>query len=141
MSTSINATQGPQAAHHEAVVAAQAQSASKADEASQASASPQYSSPVIQVDRNTGLALLLVRNTSTGAVESQYPAKQVVAEYGRTARNATPQPEADPAAASAAGAVGAAAAPVGGGSGAPAPVADTGSEVPEVASVDTEQAA
>lgn len=88
MSTSVNATQGVQGTPHEAVVASSHQPpAPEASESAQASASPQYSSPVIQVDKTTGLALLLVRDTETGDVQSQYPAKQVVAEYGRAMRS------------------------------------------------------
>ncbi|MDO8604966.1 MAG: hypothetical protein Q7R40_00385 [Phaeospirillum sp.] len=42
-----------------------------------------FTSPVIKVDNDTGLALLVVRDGSTGEELDQYPSKKVVAEYQR----------------------------------------------------------
>lgn len=42
-----------------------------------------FTSPVIKVDNDTGLALLVVRNTSTGQEIDQYPSRKAVEEYQR----------------------------------------------------------
>ncbi|RAU23176.1 hypothetical protein CU669_03170 [Paramagnetospirillum kuznetsovii] len=42
-----------------------------------------FTTPVIKVDTNTGLALLVVRDGSTGEEKDQYPSKKAVAEYQR----------------------------------------------------------
>ncbi|MFN3077872.1 MAG: hypothetical protein ABT940_13560 [Alphaproteobacteria bacterium] len=44
---------------------------------------PRFTSPVVKVDDNTGYALLLIRDTSTGDVQAQYPSRQAVQEYQR----------------------------------------------------------
>ncbi|WP_068491111.1 hypothetical protein [Paramagnetospirillum marisnigri] len=50
-----------------------------------------FTTPVIKVDNNTGLALLVVRDGSTGEELDQYPSKKVVEEYQRV-QGSTPAP-------------------------------------------------
>ena len=52
-----------------------------------------FASPVIKVDSDTGLALLVVRNSATGEELDQYPSKRVVAEYQRV-QGVAPDPSA-----------------------------------------------
>ena len=42
-----------------------------------------FGSPVVRVDADTGLALLVVRDSSSGEELYQYPSKQAVEEYQR----------------------------------------------------------
>ena len=42
-----------------------------------------FASPVIKVDTDTGLALLVVRDSSTGKELDQYPSKKAVEDYQR----------------------------------------------------------
>ena len=42
-----------------------------------------FASPVIKVDNDTGLALLVVRNADTGKEIETYPSRKVVEEYSR----------------------------------------------------------
>lgn len=85
MSTSIAANVGPRtpdplvaspqpAPHHE--------EQAKKDAASSSDAIA-FTTPVIKVDNNTGLALLVVRDGATGKELDQYPSKKVVEEYQR----------------------------------------------------------
>ena len=86
MSTSIAANVGPRSAvpdtHLSPPPAHQAQ-----EEAKSANTVPPeglaFTSPVIKVDNGTGLALLVVRDSSTGEELDQYPSKKAVAEYQR----------------------------------------------------------
>lgn len=66
------------------VVAQAAQPAAvEAAEVPVADNTPRFTSPVVKVDTDTGLALLVVRDGSTGKEVDQYPSRQVVAEYKR----------------------------------------------------------
>ena len=86
MSTSIASNVGPRSAvpdtHLSPPPAHQAQ-----EEAKSANTVPPeglaFTSPVIKVDNGTGLALLVVRDSSTGEELDQYPSKKAVAEYQR----------------------------------------------------------
>lgn len=69
-------------APHAAVHAAQP-AAVEAAELAVADNTPRFTSPVVKVDTDTGLALLVVRDGSTGKEVDQYPSRQVVAEYKR----------------------------------------------------------
>ena len=86
MSTSIapNVTPRPVAAdtHPNQHQAPPPQATEKPKAASPAEAAA-FSTPIIKVDNDTGLALLVVRNGSTGEEMDQYPSKKVVAEYQR----------------------------------------------------------
>lgn len=87
MSTSISANVGPRSNGIESLasphpVASHPEEASKKNDVSTAETIP-FTTPVIKVDSNTGLALLVVRDGSTGEELDQYPSKKVVAEYQR----------------------------------------------------------
>lgn len=88
MSTSIATsvgprTQGPEAQHiTQPPVQPPHQEESHKDE-SAASGPIAFTSPVIKVDADTGLALIVVRDGSTGEQLNQYPSKKVVEEYQR----------------------------------------------------------
>lgn len=86
MSTSITSDaplRSPVAeAPHVAVQAAQPAAVEAAD-LPVADNTPRFTSPVVKVDTDTGLALLVVRDGSTGKEVDQYPSRQVVAEYKR----------------------------------------------------------
>lgn len=69
-------------APHVAAQAAQP-AAAEAAELTVADNTPRFTSPVVKVDTDTGLALLVVRDGSTGKEVDQYPSRQVVAEYKR----------------------------------------------------------
>ena len=47
------------------------------------SEAPRFTNPVIKVDSDTGLALLVVRNADTGKEIETYPSRKVVEEYSR----------------------------------------------------------
>lgn len=88
MSTSIAANVGPRASSSETQVLppppppghdseeSKKQTVSSAENIA-------FTSPVIKVDSDTGLALLVVRDGSTGEELDQYPSKRVVEEYQR----------------------------------------------------------
>lgn len=63
---------------------------------------PQYLSPVVNVDPNTGIAVLVVRDTTTGEELSQYPTRMAIDEYSKKlkANEANPS-QSQPVAASA----------------------------------------
>lgn len=42
-----------------------------------------FINPAINFDYQSGIAVLVVRNTQTGQIENQYPSKKVVEEYRR----------------------------------------------------------
>jgi hypothetical protein len=44
---------------------------------------PQFISPITNIDPDTGIAVLVVRDVFSGEVADQYPSKQVVDEYRR----------------------------------------------------------
>jgi hypothetical protein len=87
MSTSIAANIGPRASAPETQLAPPPPQHHEAEASKKQSASPTeniaFTSPVIKVDSDTGLALLVVRDGSTGEELDQYPSKKVVEEYQR----------------------------------------------------------
>lgn len=93
MSTSIASNVGPRSTvpdtHLSPPPAHQAQ-----EEAKSANTVPPeglaFTSPVIKVDNGTGLALLVVRDSSTGKELDQYPSKKAVAEYQRVQGSESP---------------------------------------------------
>lgn len=99
MSTSIASNVGPRSAvpdtHLSPPPAHQAQ-----EEAKSTNTIPPeglaFTSPVIKVDNGTGLALLVVRDSSTGEELDQYPSKKAVAEYQRVQGSAAPEPSTGP---------------------------------------------
>lgn len=68
-----------------------------AEETRSAVAAPAFISPVIRVDNETGLALLVVRDTETGKTMEQYPSRLAVEEYKRHQQEATTVNKAPPA--------------------------------------------
>ena len=49
-----------------------------------------FVSPIVRIDAQTGLALTIIRDNADGNTIAQYPSKQVVQEYDRAAKTATP---------------------------------------------------
>ncbi len=101
MSTSIAANVGPRPAvpesHLNQPPAPPAHEESKPNTPHPVDGIP-FASPVIKVDNDTGLALLVVRNSSTGEEVDQYPSKKAVAEYERVqSSTSVPPSQATPA--------------------------------------------
>ena len=94
MSTSIAANVPPRPAAPETHPTQTAQTAPHEDTGTHA-AHPvdgiPFASPVIKVDSDTGLALLVVRDSSTGEELDQYPSKKAVEEYQRVQNSAAEQ--------------------------------------------------
>jgi len=85
MSTSITANIGPRASGADPQQLPQPphqQDATTPTPATGIDAIP-FASPVIRVDPDTGLALLVVRDSKTGDQLNQYPSKKAVEEYQR----------------------------------------------------------
>jgi hypothetical protein len=88
MSTSIDTSIGLRAQGSETQITSpppvQATHQDEPHKDSSASSGPiGFTSPVIKVDADTGLALIVVRDGSTGEQLDQYPSKKVVEEYQR----------------------------------------------------------
>lgn len=95
MSTSVTTNVAPRAAtpeHHVAQSPAQQPQEDNAAKAPHPVDGIPFSSPVIKVDNNTGLALLVVRDSTTGTEVDQYPSKKAVAEYQRVQGSASEAP-------------------------------------------------
>ena len=88
MSSTINATQCTQGTQSVSVKASPPPP-SQSQGSTQVTASPPFASPVIKVDPNSGLALFETRNTTTGAVETQTPSKQVAQQYMHSEQKST----------------------------------------------------
>lgn len=97
MSTSIASNVAPRPAapetHLNQPPAPQTHEEPKTTHASSPADGVAFTSPVIKVDNDTGLALLVVRDGSTGEELDQYPSKKVVAEYQRV-QGSSPEPSA-----------------------------------------------
>jgi len=107
MSTSIAANVGPRASASETQVPHPPPPSHESEAVRKQAPSPAeqiaFTSPVIKVDSDTGLALLVVRDGSTGEELDQYPSKKVVEEYQRV-QGSAPDPQAAAQAAPADGA-------------------------------------
>ncbi|CAA7620224.1 conserved hypothetical protein [Candidatus Terasakiella magnetica] len=124
MSTSIEVAPNYRSSPTDAPVTSQRAAKQHEDNAERATPvyeAARFSSPVIKVDSDTGLALLVVRDSDTGKELDQYPSQKVVEEYQRHQATgpsevpaASPVPEAatDPASSPAVQVAVAAAAPV-----------------------------
>ena len=102
MSTSVSTTMSltptvPDSAGSVAPPHAAQQDSAAAEEAQAMTSPPAFISPVIRVDTETGLALLVVRDSESGKTVEQYPSRLAVEEYRRHQMEATDVRTAPPA--------------------------------------------